>query len=251
MRHGKKFNKLGRTASHRKHMLSNMAASLITHKRINTTVPKAKALRKYVEPLITRSKTDNTHSRRVVFRYLQDKDAVNELFRDVAPKVAERPGGYVRIIRLGSRQGDDAEMCMMELVDYNELMLADKQEQQKSGSGKRRRRRRGGKKKSSGSQQGGQEGAAQASGTEGQAGQEEQTASSSSSQEGEEQGAEGGTETASSDDSGSSEKASSASSAESGQESDSDSSEAKSGNEGKDDSGNEDEEKGNDEKGKT
>lgn len=104
-------------------MLSNMASSLILHKRINTTVAKAKALRVYVEPLLTRSKDDSTHSRRVVFSYLQDKIAVSELFREVAPKIADRPGGYTRIIRLENRQGDNAEMCMMELVDYNELLL--------------------------------------------------------------------------------------------------------------------------------
>jgi large subunit ribosomal protein L17 len=123
MRHGKKVNHLGRTSSHREAMLSNMASSLILHKRINTTVAKAKALRKYVEPLITRSKTDSTHSRRMVFSLLQNKEAVAELFRDIAGKVAERPGGYTRIIRTGNRLGDAAEMCMMELVDYNELMV--------------------------------------------------------------------------------------------------------------------------------
>jgi large subunit ribosomal protein L17 len=119
MRHGKKINHLSRTHSHRAALLSNMAASLILHKRINTTVAKAKALRKYVEPIITRSKDDSTHSRRMVFSYLQDKGAVIELFREVAPKVAERPGGYTRIIRLENRPGDNAEMCMMELVDFN------------------------------------------------------------------------------------------------------------------------------------
>jgi large subunit ribosomal protein L17 len=127
MRHGKKFNKLGRQKPHREAMLSNMAASLILHKRINTTVAKAKALRVYVEPIITRSKEDSTHSRREVFRYLQDKYAVAELFRDVAPKVAERPGGYTRIIRLDNRLGDNAEMCMMELVDFNETLLGGKE----------------------------------------------------------------------------------------------------------------------------
>jgi large subunit ribosomal protein L17 len=127
MRHGKKFNKLGRQKPHREAMLSNMAASLILHKRINTTVAKAKALRLYVEPIITRSKEDTTHSRRMVFRYLQSKTAVAELFRDVAPKVASRPGGYTRIIKLENRLGDNAEMCMMELVDFNELMLAGKE----------------------------------------------------------------------------------------------------------------------------
>ena len=127
MRHGKKFNKLSRQKPHREAMLSNMAASLILHKRINTTVAKAKALRVYVEPIITRSKEDSTHSRREVFRYLQNKYAVAELFRDVAPKVAERPGGYTRIIRLDNRLGDNAEMCMMELVDFNELMIGGKE----------------------------------------------------------------------------------------------------------------------------
>jgi len=121
MRHGKKFNHLGRTSSHRKAMLANMACSLIAHKRINTTLAKAKALRQYVEPLITKSKSDDTHNRRVVFSYLKDKAAVTELFRDVATKVADRPGGYIRIIKLGNRQGDNASMAMVELVDYNEL----------------------------------------------------------------------------------------------------------------------------------
>lgn len=121
MRHGKKFNHLGRKTAHRKAMLSNMACSLIEHKRINTTVAKAKALRGYVEPLITKSKNDTTHSRRTVFSYLQNKEAVAELFREVAPKVADRPGGYTRIIRTGYRLGDNAEMCMIELVDFNEL----------------------------------------------------------------------------------------------------------------------------------
>ena len=126
MRHGKKFNHLGRKKAHRKAMLSNMACSLIEHKRINTTVAKAKALRGYVEPLITKAKTDSTHSRRTVFSYLQSKDAVSELFREVAPKVADRPGGYTRIIRTGYRLGDNAEMCMIELVDFNELYTSDK-----------------------------------------------------------------------------------------------------------------------------
>lgn len=125
MRHGKKFNHLGRTASHRKAMLSNMASSLILHKRITTTVAKAKELRKYVEPLITKSKEDTTHSRRVAFSYLQNKDSVKELYGEVAEKVATRPGGYTRIIRLGNRLGDNAEICMMELVDFNELLLGE------------------------------------------------------------------------------------------------------------------------------
>lgn len=121
MRHGKKFNHLGRKSAHRKAMLSNMASSLIEHKRINTTVAKARELRKYIEPLITKSKDDTTHSRRIVFGYLKNKYAVTELFRDVAVKVADRPGGYTRIIKTGQRLGDSAEMCMIELVDYNEL----------------------------------------------------------------------------------------------------------------------------------
>jgi len=123
MRHRRKINKLSRTSSHRKAMLSNMAASLILHKRITTTVAKAKALRVYVEPLITKSKSDSTHSRRVVFSYLENKFAVAELFREVAVKVMNRPGGYTRILKTENRLGDNAEMCMMELVDYNENML--------------------------------------------------------------------------------------------------------------------------------
>lgn len=121
MRHGKKLNHLGRQASHRKAMMANMACSLIEHKRITTTVAKAKALRGYVEPLLTKSKTDSTHSRRTVFSYLQNKEVVTELFRDVAPKIADRPGGYTRIIRTGYRLGDNAEMCLIELVDFNEI----------------------------------------------------------------------------------------------------------------------------------
>ncbi|MGM0376794.1 MAG: 50S ribosomal protein L17 [Bacteroidota bacterium] len=149
MRHRKKFNHLGRTSSHRKAMLSNMASSLILHKRIKTTVAKAKALRPYVEPLINRAKTDNTHSRRMVFSYLQDKEAVSELFREVAEKVADRPGGYTRILKLGNRGGDAAEICYIELVDYNENMLS-----AKSGGEKKRTRRsrRGGGGKKSGAQ---------------------------------------------------------------------------------------------------
>ena len=141
MRHGKRFNHLGRTKPHRKAMLSNMACSLIQHKRINTTLAKAKALRGFVEPLITKSKDDSTHSRRVVFKYLNDKTAVSELFRDVAPKVGERAGGYTRIIKTGNRLGDNAEMCMMELVDFNELYTSDKKA---GGAKKKTRRRRGG-----------------------------------------------------------------------------------------------------------
>ena len=121
MRHGKKFNHLGRTASHRRALLSNLAISLITHKRINTTVAKAKALQKYVEPLLTKSKTDDTNNRRVVFSYLQSKEAVTELFRTVAPKIANRPGGYTRIIKTGFRLGDGADMAMIELVDFNDI----------------------------------------------------------------------------------------------------------------------------------
>ena len=123
MRHGKKFNHLGRTADHRRAMLANMAISLITHKRITTTLAKAKALKKYVEPLITRSKDDSTNSRRVVFSYLQNKEALKELFGAVAQKVGDRPGGYTRIIKLGFRQGDAAEKAFIELVDFDENML--------------------------------------------------------------------------------------------------------------------------------
>ena len=122
MRHNKKFNHLGRTADHRKAMLTNMAISLIKHKRITTTLAKAKALKKFVEPLITRSKNDTTTSRRVVFRYLQDKYAVTELFKEISTKVADRPGGYTRIIKLGIRKGDAAEMAFIELVDYDQNM---------------------------------------------------------------------------------------------------------------------------------
>ena len=146
MRHRKGFNHLGRTSSHRKAMLANMASSLILHKRIQTTTAKAKALRSYVEPLITRSKEDTTHSRRVVFSYLKDKHAVSELFREVSPKVAERPGGYTRILKTGRRLGDNADMCIIELVDFNENMLAATAESKAKSS---RRGRRGGRKKSS------------------------------------------------------------------------------------------------------
>ena len=142
MRHRKSFNHLGRTSSHRKAMLSNMATSLILHKRINTTVAKAKALRSYVEPLLTKAKEDTTHSRRVVFSYLRDKYAITELFRNIAGKISDRPGGYTRIIKLGKRQGDNAEMAMIELVDYNELLLTEKKTAKKTT-----RRRRGGAKK--------------------------------------------------------------------------------------------------------
>lgn len=121
MRHGKKFNHLGRKTAHRKAMLANMSCSLIEHKRINTTEAKAKALRRFVEPLLTKSKSDTTHNRRVVFSYLRDKYAVTELFKEISVKIADRPGGYVRIIKLGNRQGDNAPMAMVELVDYNEI----------------------------------------------------------------------------------------------------------------------------------
>ena len=121
MRHGKKFNHLGRKTAHRKAMLANMTCSLIEHKRINTTVAKAKALRLFAEPLITKSKADTTHNRRIVFSYLRDKFAVTELFKEISVKVADRPGGYLRIIKLGNRQGDNAPMAMVELVDYNEI----------------------------------------------------------------------------------------------------------------------------------
>ncbi|MFA6859615.1 MAG: 50S ribosomal protein L17 [Bacteroidales bacterium] len=124
MRHNKAINHLGRQSGHRKSMLSNMACSLILHKRINTTVAKAKALKSYVEPLITKSKEDTTHSRRVVFSYLKDKFAVSELFRTIAPKIANRPGGYTRVLHTGFRQGDAAEMALIELVDFNELAMA-------------------------------------------------------------------------------------------------------------------------------
>lgn len=126
MRHGKTVNHLGRTASHRAAMLANMASSLIVHKRITTTLAKAKALRKYVEPIITKGKEDSTNSRRVVFSYLQNKDSVKELFGTVAPKVGERPGGYTRILKLANRKGDNAEMAIMELVDFNEVVMNDK-----------------------------------------------------------------------------------------------------------------------------
>lgn len=126
MRHGKKFNHLGRKAAHRKAMLANMACSLIEHKRIKTTVPKAKALRKYVEPLITKSKNDTTHSRRTVFSYLKQKEAITELFGDIASKVVNRDGGYTRILKTGNRLGDNAEMCIIELVDFNDTYTTDK-----------------------------------------------------------------------------------------------------------------------------
>lgn len=125
MRHGKTVNHLGRTAPHRRALLANMAISLITHKRITTTVAKAKALRKYAEPLLTKAKTDSTHSRRVVFSYLQNKEAVTELFREVSGKIAERNGGYTRIIKIGARPGDNSEMAIIELVDFNTTYVKD------------------------------------------------------------------------------------------------------------------------------
>lgn len=134
MRHGKKINHLSRQAGHRKLMLANMACSLIEHKRINTTVAKAKALKVYVEPLITKSKEDTTHNRRIVFSYLRNKYAVTDLFRDVAAKVGDRPGGYTRIIKLGNRLGDNADMAMIELVDFNELYKGGKKEEKKGRS---------------------------------------------------------------------------------------------------------------------
>lgn len=139
MRHNKKFNHLSRTSSHRASLFANMTVALFKHKRITTTVPKAKALRKYVEPLITKSKEDTTHSRRVVFSYLQDKEAIKELFGVISTKVANRPGGYTRIIKLGHRADDGADMCFIELVDFNENML-------KASGKKKARTRRGGKK---------------------------------------------------------------------------------------------------------
>ncbi|HLR49891.1 MAG TPA: 50S ribosomal protein L17 [Candidatus Sphingobacterium stercoripullorum] len=142
MRHGKKINSLSRTHSHRKAMLANMSVSLITHKRIKTTLAKAKALRQYVEPLITKSKTDTTHNRRTVFSQLKNKDAVNLLFREISQKVADRPGGYTRIIKLLNRQGDNAEIAIIELVDYNDVYTKETKETKKPT-----RRRRGGAKK--------------------------------------------------------------------------------------------------------
>ncbi len=141
MRHNKKFNHLGRKSAHRKAMLSNMANSLIFHKRITTTVAKAKALKMYVEPLITKAKNDTTHSRRIVFSMLKSKTAVAELFRDVAEKIGERPGGYTRILKTGNRLGDNADMCIIELVDYNENLLSAKEDKPQ-----KRRSRRGGAK---------------------------------------------------------------------------------------------------------
>ncbi|EGV44094.1 50S ribosomal protein L17 [Bizionia argentinensis JUB59] len=141
MRHGKKINHLSRKTAHRKAMLANMACSLIEHKRINTTVAKAKALKQFVEPMITKSKVDTTHNRRIVMARLRQTDAVTELFRDVAPKIGDRPGGYTRIIKLGNRLGDNADMAMIELVDYNEIYNVDKGTKKTT-----RRSRRGGSK---------------------------------------------------------------------------------------------------------
>jgi large subunit ribosomal protein L17 len=163
MRHGKTVNHLGRKAEHREALLMNMANSLIEHKRINTTVAKAKALKKYVEPLLTKSKTDSTHSRRIVFSYLKNKEAVTELFREVSPKIADRPGGYTRIIRLGFRQGDNAEMAMIELVDFNEIYGKEAD----MAAAKKRTRRGGAKKKED-------EGTVEASATEGAEGATEE-----------------------------------------------------------------------------
>ena len=145
MRHGKKFNQKKKKKGHREALLRNLAIALIEHKRINTTLAKAKALRRFIEPLVTKSKDNTTHSRRVVFKYLNNKFAVTELFDVVAPKVGDRPGGYTRVIRLGFRKGDGAEMGMIELVDFNELMLAAKAAQ--AGKSKRRRRRGSGANK--------------------------------------------------------------------------------------------------------
>lgn len=142
MRHKKSFNHLGRKSGHRKAMLANMASSLILHKRIETTLAKAKALRVYVEPLITKSKEDSTHSRRTVFAYLKQKEAVAELFRNVAPKIADRPGGYTRVLKTGFRQGDAAEMAMIELVDFNEAALAAAKPEAKKSTTRRGRSRR-------------------------------------------------------------------------------------------------------------
>jgi large subunit ribosomal protein L17 len=145
MRHGKKINHLGRTSAHRKAMLSNMASSLILHKRITTTVAKAKALRKYVEPLLTKSKNDTTHSRRTVFSYLENKESLKELFGVVAEKIANRPGGYTRIFKMGNRLGDNADVCIIELVDFNDTML--NSTEAASAAKPKTRRRAAGKKK--------------------------------------------------------------------------------------------------------
>jgi large subunit ribosomal protein L17 len=150
MRHGKKINHLGRTSAHRKAMLSNMASSLILHKRITTTVAKAKALRKYVEPLLTKSKNDTTHSRRTVFSYLENKESLKELFGVVAEKIANRPGGYTRIFKMGNRLGDNADVCIIELVDFNDTML--NSTEAASAAKPKTRRRAAGKKKADGAE---------------------------------------------------------------------------------------------------
>lgn len=142
MRHGKKFNHLGRKSAHRKALLRNLAIALVEHKRINTTLAKAKALRQYIEPLVTKAKSNTTHSRRVVFSYLQNKESVKLLFDEIAGKVADRPGGYVRVIKTGFRKGDGAETAMIEFVDYNDIYKAGKDDSKKGG--RKRRRRRGG-----------------------------------------------------------------------------------------------------------
>lgn len=144
MRHGKKFNHLSRTSAHRKALMRNLSIALITHKRINTTLAKAKALRQYIEPLVTKAKSNTTHSRRVAFSYLQNKEAIKELFGPIAAKVGERPGGYVRIVRTGFRQGDAAETAMIEFVDFNEVYTGGKSESTGGGRRRRRRTRRGG-----------------------------------------------------------------------------------------------------------
>jgi len=141
MRHGKKINHLSRKSAHRKAMLSNMASSLVKHKKINTTLAKAKALRIFIEPLITKAKSDTTHSRRTVFKYLKDKYAVTELFRDVAPKIADREGGYTRILKTGNRLGDNADMCLIELVDFNESRTAETKPAASEGKKRTRRSR--------------------------------------------------------------------------------------------------------------
>ena len=143
MRHGKKFPHLGRKKGHRNYMLANMACSLIEHKSINTTLTKAKALKMYIEPIITKSKNDSTHNRRIAFRYLRNKYAVTELFRDISVKVGDRPGGYTRVIKLGNRLGDNAEMALIELVDYNQSYTTDKPDSKK----RRRRRKKGSENK--------------------------------------------------------------------------------------------------------
>lgn len=141
MRHQRTINHLGRKSGHRRALLANLASSLIIHKKINTTLAKAKALRSYVEPLITKSKDDSTHSRRVVFSYLQNKEAVTELFREVSAKIADRPGGYTRILKTGNRIGDNAEMCFIELVDFNQVMTSAKEEKQAKKTTRRSRKR--------------------------------------------------------------------------------------------------------------